>query len=269
MNRSMARVGTVFLFLTIALATMAVGYGLWSKILTVNGTVNTGTVNAQYSNDQGEVPFTDDDGVVDNPAKDALDDNGSTTPEVFDGNGAASSADPSAPGPNPTRYDKDVGACVVVKWNNDMQLNITADTTYPSYWCTTWYHVKNTGTIPLKLQAIALIDVNASGTADQLIVPSEYWCIDTDDITDAVEVAGSATPCPGISPPGAEAADQSPNEYDIKVHVSELSIGLQIDPGDPNPQGNVDLHVEQGAAQSDTLDFFMEMLWVQWNEFAP
>ena len=41
------------------------GFGLWSQTLVVNGDVQTGQVLAEFSNDPGFEPFTDDGGMVD------------------------------------------------------------------------------------------------------------------------------------------------------------------------------------------------------------
>ena len=282
MDRSMAKVGLLLLALTIALSAMGVGYGLWFKVLTINGTVNTGTVLGQFSNDSGEAPFTNDDGVVDKPhtvvaglvtvlGKDdqsgatvgqalpgtAADDDGTIVAEVFDGNGTSSSADPNAPGFNPTRYTKDVGECTAAKSNaggdTDDTLNITVQKGYPSYWCTTWFHIKNTGAIPVDLVSITL---TAGLTASQAITPSTYWCVDVD---------GN-----GLISSGTLNVDCGAN-YDLQIHVSELAgIPLQIDPGGANPQGNVDIHVEQDAGQgltgANALSFGLALQLNQWNE---
>jgi len=45
-TRKALPITTVLLILALALATVGVGYGLWSKVLTIDGTVFTGEVNA-------------------------------------------------------------------------------------------------------------------------------------------------------------------------------------------------------------------------------
>ena len=67
------------------------------------------------------------------------------------------------------------------------------------------------------------------------------------------------------------AKNQKPEQYDLLVHISELACGVQVDPGAKQPQGNIDIHVEQGAQQGhvedDALRFKVDLKWVQWNEF--
>ena len=201
-NSSFKRLGIIVMLLTSAVAVVGMGFGLWSQILTVNGTVQTGTVIAEWSNRSGEAPFTDDDGVMDD-----IDwDNGehispNPAPQIYDAHGSSSSADPSSPGPLASRYDKDLGICTVAKEQDtqgrDTILNITANNGYPSYWCTTHAYAINTGSIPLKLQDIVLIGVNTGGTEDQSIREGEIWCVDTDLVEDALELIGPpGTPCP-------------------------------------------------------------------------
>ena len=199
--------GVIFMLLTSTLAAIGVGFGLWSQVLTVNSSVQTGTVIAEWSNRSGEAPFTDDDGVMDDLDWD-------------DGNG---SADSSSEGPVADRYDKDVGICTVEKeldtQGRETILNITANNGYPSFWCTTHPYAINTGSIPLKLQAINLIGVNSGGLVDQPIEETDFWCIDTDLVTDALLWGGS--PCPE-------------NDFDLQVSVLGLYdcfLGFQMNPG--------------------------------------
>src|SRR3989304_5319431 len=61
-------IGTLFMVLVIALASLGVGYGLWSRTLLIRGVVNTGDVSSVFRG-----AFTDDDGKVDDPALDSGD----------------------------------------------------------------------------------------------------------------------------------------------------------------------------------------------------
>jgi hypothetical protein len=131
---------TFFMVLLVALALLGVGYGLWSKVLFIDGTVHTGNVNAEFLG-----PFTDDDGT---------DDGG----DCFIG--GPGSCDPMAPGPAPERYDKHVATCAAQLDVTDPQiLNVVIANGYPSYWCTVWFTVENTGTVPVKVQAYNLTGV--------------------------------------------------------------------------------------------------------------
>jgi hypothetical protein len=136
---------TTVVLLFIALASIGVGYGLWSKTLFIDGTVNTGSVNSIFFD-----PFTDDDDVMNDVSKD-IGDTG-VCPLYGDG-----SCDPAASGKNVARKDKDVGSCIAKLDTQDSQiLNVTINNAYPSYFCTVFFHIRNTGTVPVKIQSLGL-----------------------------------------------------------------------------------------------------------------
>jgi len=58
-------IGTIVVILVIALAAIGVGYGLWSKVLFIGGTVNTGNVNADF-----DAANTTDPGTTIDPGSD-------------------------------------------------------------------------------------------------------------------------------------------------------------------------------------------------------
>jgi hypothetical protein len=148
-GRKSVPVGAFFMILVLALATVGVGFGLWSKLLVIKGTVETGKVDAMFAK-----AFTDDDNTLDDQAFDL----GDEGPCPKYGSGAC---DPARFGPNPGRYDKDVGKCVAVIDRDDKaKLHVTVENAYPSYHCTVWMDIKNSGTIPVKIQKLTLKPVN-------------------------------------------------------------------------------------------------------------
>lgn len=108
-------VGTILIVLAILLATMGVGYGLWSQVLTINGIVHTGEVDAALSVDE----------VDEGPQ---WDDNGFDEDEEANG--------------------KDVAECSY-QFVDPYTLNVTITNGYPSYNCWLEFDVHNTGTIPV------------------------------------------------------------------------------------------------------------------------
>ena len=147
MNNRVPMTTTVVL-LFIALASVGVGYGLWSKTLYIDGTVNTGSVNSVFVD-----PFTDDDDVMNDDAMD-IGDTGKCDKYMYGGSG---SCDPAASGHNVPRKDKDVGYCYAELDDEDPQiLNITIENSYPSYYCTVFFDIHNTGTVPVKVQSLGL-----------------------------------------------------------------------------------------------------------------
>lgn len=134
--------GTTFMLLVGGLAVLAIGYGLWSQVLTIRGRINTGNLATGFAR-----AFTDDDGVVDLP--------------IFDGNdvgncpvqaGGNSSCDPAASGADPkARHDKDVGVCQATISADGLTGVVTKLRVYPGYFCTAWFEVHNTGNVPVRI----------------------------------------------------------------------------------------------------------------------
>lgn len=162
LKRKAIPVGTLFMIMVLALAFLGVGYGLWSKLLLIKGTIHTGEVDAIFYD-----AFTDDDNEEDNMAKDA----GDTGVCALYGDG---SCDPNDFGPNPPRYDKDVGECVaVIDVNDPEKLHITVENGYPSYYCTVWFDILNNGTIPVKIQDLKVVPNNFTNGTEVTVALSQ------------------------------------------------------------------------------------------------
>jgi hypothetical protein len=142
---------TVIVLLFIALASVGIGYGLWSKTLFIDGTVSTGSVDSVFVD-----PFTDDDNQVNDPEKD-IGDTGFCEEYMY---GDPGSCDPAASGKNVARKDKDVGHCEaivdLVADPTGETLLVTIDNAYPSYYCTVFFHIYNNGTVPVKILGLSL-----------------------------------------------------------------------------------------------------------------
>lgn len=171
--------------------------------------------------------FTNDDNFIDDVDKDDGDDGQC----ALLGPG---SCDPSGPGVIDAidpRYDKHIGTCTasidMASTGGKIQIHIFDG--YPSYWCTMWFDVDNDGSVPIKLDKVLL---NGSE-----ILPSSDNLIDADQDTDD----------------------------DMMVHVSELTLCDQFDPG-ATIQGNVDTHIEQGADEAEAMSYELEFIYVIWNE---
>ncbi|HJX61037.1 MAG TPA: hypothetical protein VJ578_00580 [Dehalococcoidia bacterium] len=111
--------------LVLALATLGVAYGLWSKVLTVEGTVNTGDLDAEWE-----------------------------LAGCFELNGW--------PGPfSPGEYlGKDVGSVEAVIDPTDAQiLHFTVNSGYPSYVADCEVEYQNSGTIPVNVVGTTIIPV--------------------------------------------------------------------------------------------------------------
>jgi len=133
------------LLLVLALASLGLGYGLWSKTLTIDGTVNTGTVHAKWT----AAVTTDPPG----------------SPDLKDESGA--------------RYDKDVGMleCTIDDIDPEI-LHYTIHDGYPSYYADCEVEWTNDGTIP-----VDVADLRAGPEGGPLVsIPFDEWVdLDLDD----------------------------------------------------------------------------------------
>jgi len=227
-QRKSLPVGALFMIMAMLLATLGVAYGLWSKTLTIRGTVNTGAVHAQFVG-----AFTDDDDKVDDPLKDSQD-----TDECVDvgfvglatDNDGFTSCDPAASGRDPKpHYEKDVAACIAAIEEDPNFARVTKFNTYPSYFCTAWFDILYNGTVPAR---IASVTINGIG-----VVPS---------VPKAFDLSGDGKP-------------------DVQIHISEIRQCQQVDPRDLL-QMDIDQHVLQDAPQGTQLSYVVEVQLNQFNE---
>ena len=169
MNKRMPMT-TVVVLLTIALASVGVGYGLWSKTLLIDGVVNTGNVDSIFVK-----YFTDDDNQVDDKSKDLADDGEC----ALYGNG---SCDPAGSGKLAPRKDKDVGVCIVALDEADETgetLLVTISNAYPSYYCTVFFDIKNNGSVPVKILSMAAMGPHITVAWSELFIGQQ---IDPGDV---------------------------------------------------------------------------------------
>jgi len=127
------------LVLLLALASLGLGYGMWSKTLTIDGTVHTGSVDAHWTDcycfDRG-----------------------------FD------------PNPDGTDKGKDVGSTTCTIDEKDPQiLHVTVDNGYPSYWNDCEVEFTNTGTIPFKIQDYGVTPLNFTLASGNGVGDGEVW----------------------------------------------------------------------------------------------
>lgn len=236
-------VSALFMVLVLGLATLGVAYGLWSKTLAIEGVVNTGNVNAEFTQ-----AFTDDDDTVDDPTKDSLDlddcrDFGGVD---RDGDGLTS-CDPRASGPDPKpRHRKDVARCDARLADEDPQLGMQNGEVeiingYPSYFCTSWFRIHNNGSIPVKVRRIDITD-----SAGNVIVPDAQPSTIYD-----LDLTG-----PGGVPDGLP---------DLNLHITDIELQQQLDPSQEILM-DLDMHVTQDAPPGSTFSFDVLIQLAQWNE---
>lgn len=243
------KVGILALVLVLVVAALGIGIAKWSESLQIEGIVNTGEVDAgftwQVSNDPTGWGLTDEAEFGLWPTW--VD--GQAIPEPTDWIGA--------------RYDKDVGSidCVledpdVDGVNEIMQVIVTNG--YPCYFGSIWFTIDNTGTIPVKIESIKLVEISENNNVIAVnveLTACVIYYIDTD--------AGTVSTSPDVN--GADTDDFS-------IHLSTLAVGQQIDPvgganaGPSAIPGDLGVHVEQGADENASYDFKIQIVVTQWNE---
>jgi hypothetical protein len=119
-------ISALIMILILALATLGIGYGLWSKTLIIEGTVNTGKVDAEFSYNE-----------VDEGVWRPFNQNNQDDDEEYEG--------------------KDVAECTMEVAGDKLTITITKG--YPSFHCWAEFDVHNTGTIPIKLHLPEFKDV--------------------------------------------------------------------------------------------------------------
>jgi hypothetical protein len=127
--------GTMGMLLVFALATIGVGYGLWSQALLIDGYVFTGEMDAELSLE--EIDESDS-------FNDVCPTGGTTIGQDCDGDGELND-DMEAEG-------KDVADCSA-RLINPYTMQVVLRNTYPSFNCFIRWDVHNSGTIPIHVYA--------------------------------------------------------------------------------------------------------------------
>jgi len=152
----MNKMGLVIIAVILALGCIGVGYAYWSRTLTANANVTSGTFNPQFG-----TAITDDDGISGNA-------NDPTAAGTYSGSAWTV-----------TRTSQDVGlttAAITTSaagtsggWTNDtlsITMGSSAHPTYPGYFATVCCTVVNNGNIPISVvDVIPVITVQSGGGA--------------------------------------------------------------------------------------------------------
>ena len=276
----MKKIGVICLALVLALGALGVGYAMWDKTLTITATVQTGEVDAEFTE-----AFTDDDGQVDDVTKDGpdavglADDDGGPNPDAppqddpdlpgarkYDHWGPFSSEDPDESDLTPARKDKDVGRSTATIGADPQTASILIENAYPCYYTTAYFKLTNTGTVPVcvnKVYEHCSVDHWVSYDYLPGPPPSGTWEFH------AASTWYEITPCV------VKAIDfDNDQDPELNVHVTGIALGDQIDKGE-FVWMDVDVHVKQDAKELAGVSgsgipayTFDEKVWlVQWNEY--
>jgi len=231
--KGFGKIAIVFLVLVAVLASLGIGYAMWDKTLDINGTVVTGEVNAEFTD-----AYTDDDGVMNDADHDGTD--------------GVDVGDPDASGKNVPRKDKNVGSSSAEVGADPQTASVTVRNAYPCYFTTAFFGIHNSGSIPVKVQAVlehCNVDhwVSWDGGATWVRMPASTWY--------------------PIMPCTIKLIDfNNDGKADLAIHITQIKIGQQLEPSQTIWM-DVDIHVEQGADELATYTFDERVLLVQWNEY--
>ena len=231
----MKKIGLICLALVLALGALGVGYAAWTDTIYIDGTVNTGEVLVEvicnsFDATDGDLPPSTTGWIV-----------GTGSPYA-DENSLVSGTDFYW---NTITREKNVGW---VTWDCtaplDSEATITLNNVYPSYTNHITLGLRNSGTIPLKLNHVSIKDSGGS-VLYKLTSQSQYMTFD-------------------MLPVGA------PNGVpDLEIYWGD-NFGIQIEEGQ-YWDISFYIHVMQDEAidfsvsHSYTLTF--EFVGVQWNEY--
>lgn len=227
----MRKIGVICLSLLLALGLLGVGYAAWTDEIFIDGTVETGTLCVEFGNTEIRDPHQPVNFGGDYPTD---------LPDYTCNPGFTQ-------GPDGLRFwqlDKNVGWGTVERVPDPetgkyKTLRVTLNNTYPCYFNEVTFYPENCGTIPWRINgAIVMWDNDGTKLFATIVSPGTYIAMDFN---------GDGAP-------------------DLEMMWGN-SIGAQVEPGGLPPEVSFWLHVLQPAPQNDTLEFTIELMVVQWDEY--
>lgn len=195
--------------------------------------------------DKGKYDEGDDDGEDD----DGEDDDGEDDDrEDEEPDGKRTSCDPAASGPDPKpHYDKDVAQCFANLADKDLEhegeqnAEVKIENGYPSYFCTAWFRIRNSGSVPVKVRRFDITD-DQGRVIVEAAQPGAIYELDLS------------------GPEGVP--DGKP---DLDLHITDIELKQQIDPTEEALM-DLDMHIRQEAPQEKAFAFELLIELAQWNE---
>jgi hypothetical protein len=231
----MKKLGFIAISIVTVLATLGIGFSMWSQNIAVNGNVKTGSVSWQFY------------------SCNLLDENSPSDGSgyIWPGTGSQSgwinaNADWTVQNGfvgGPTRLDKNVawGECNIS--TDGTTLNVILHNTYPCNFNSLSFYVKNTGTLPIKVWKAEILDNLGNVVATyytESAVPSTGVALNLDGVTG----------------------------NDLEIRYGD-NFGLQIEPNTQSSgEFSIWFHTLQPSPQGATLTFSIRLTAVQWNEYT-
>jgi hypothetical protein len=233
MKGRLGKFGTIFLALALCLAITGAGFAKWSDTVTIEGTVNTGTVCLEFSPNSF---MAKDSNVPPPPYEEAA-----TTDLDW-------TCEPGFVYGSVRQLDKNVGWTTGVFSDTDGDthldvLTVIINNAYPCYYNEISAKVHNCGTIPIKLCECQLTYPDPNNPGSFITVPL---------------------------PDGTLVYIPGEDQYGGISNVIELiwlnNTGKQLEPCE-EAEDSWEIHVLQAAKQGFTYTFTITRDGVQWNEY--
>jgi len=260
------KIGTLFMFSIIALASIGMSYAHWEETLTVRGVMYTDNIDPCFqnaiSNDpyEGPIEYRLDPwncGQWHHPATDVTNWNG-------------------------IRKNKDVGHCnITIDADDCTKLGIEIKDAYPCYWAHPYWEIWNFGSVPVNLVSYKIVNLSFTPENGRTVVIAknfnleickEYyvkWYFDETNGEWKVTIR--------------EGEPAHPERWDFMIHpTGDFAIGDQLDPErwiDDGMQHHANqedetyvfysdlcVHFLNGCEQLAIYDFDVEMVFYNWPE---
>jgi hypothetical protein len=224
----MKKIGFIAIAVVTVLATLGIGFSMWSQTVTVNGTVNTGKVSWSFytASMLDSISLAATNGVY-YPLDPSLCDY--TTQNGFVG--------------GYVHLDKNVSYGTSVISADGQTLTVTLNNTYPCNFNSLSFYVKNTGTLPIKVWRVQIFDNNGN------VVSTYYSENDVPATGVALNLDGNA---------GNDFEIRYGDNFGLQIEPGQQSSG----------EMSIWFHTLQPAPQSSTLTFTIKLTAVQWNEYT-
>ena len=228
----MKRLALLTLALVLALGSMGVAYAAWTDEVTIEGSIATGDLCAEF----GTVEIRDPHEPV-NPGGDYP----TGLPDWTCNDGFLK--DPSS-GLRFWPSDKNVGWGVVERIMGQTgecckTLKVTLHNAYPSYFNEVTFYPENCGTIPWRINHVVVRWLQNGDPQESFILSHGTYV--------PLDYTGDGLP-----------------ELEL---MWGNSLGVQVHPDDYPPEVSFWIHVLQAAPQNSTLEFTIDLVVVQWNEY--
>jgi len=257
-----AKIGAIFLVSVMAFAAIGAAYAHWEETLTITGEMRTDDINPFF-----ECPQTND--PNDPLTLDPTDCGDWVYVQVDGGIGHWEWQG--------QRRAKDVGYCNVnVDPADDNHLEISIGDAYPCYYAHPFFCIKNSGSAPVQVYGIKLVEVSYKNeTVDEHIPVNKIMAVDDQFGIQIYQTAAGVWKARFH-----DDVNNALDDFSLKLTGQDMAVGTQLDPMDwaddyqdhttepyvDTLYGDLCIHMENGCEQDTTYDFVIEIVFWNWPE---